>query len=40
MSKELCEESEEELDQNVIVFYAEVANKSGGNYRESTLLGL
>ncbi|CAB4021570.1 Hypothetical predicted protein [Paramuricea clavata] len=40
ISKELHEQSEEELDQNLRVFYAEVRNKTGENYGKSTLLGL
>ena len=33
-------QSDEELDRNLRVFYAEVRNKSGENYGKSTLLGL
>ena len=35
--KELHEQSDEELDRNLRVFYAEVRNKYGENYTESQL---
>ena len=40
ISQELHEQSDEELDRNLRVFYAEVRNKYGENYGKSTLLGL